>query len=147
MNDSLDEFAEKLQEEIFEETRKHFGDTVFQHWVSPKFMGALEDANGVARITGKCGDTMEFYLKISGERVEKAYFWTDGCGSSTACGSITAELAHGKTIDEIIEIDGETILKKIGGLPPEEQHCAYLAAEALQQALHDYLSKKTKNKR
>jgi len=141
MGETLDEFAQKLQEEIFEETRKAYGEAVFQRWLTPRFMGALPNADGKSRVTGKCGDTMEFYLKIANDRVETALFWTDGCGSSTACGSMAAELAHGKTLDELADIDGELILQKLGGLPQEEQHCAYLAAGALQEALRDYFAK------
>ncbi len=146
MSGSLDEFAERLQEEIFQETKKTYGEAVFQRWLTPRFMGALPNADGKSKVTGKCGDTMEFYLKISNDKVEKALFWTDGCGSSTACGSMAAELAQGKAIDDLAEIDGEFILKKLGGLPKEEQHCAFLAAGALQEALRDYFERQRQKK-
>ncbi len=145
MSETLDEFAEKLQEQIFEETKKAYGEAVFHRWLTPRFMGALPNADGKSKVTGKCGDTMEFYLKISGERVEKALFWTDGCGSSTACGSMAAELAQGKSLEEIADINGELILKKLGGLPKEEQHCAFLAAGALQEALRDYFNRQRRD--
>ncbi len=146
MSESLDEFAQKLQEEIFEETKKTYGEAVFQRWLTPRFMGALPNADGKSRVTGKCGDTMEFYLKISNDRVEKALFWTDGCGSSTACGSMAAELAQGKTLDELADINGELILEKLGGLRQEEQHCAFLAAGALQEAIRDYFNRHREKK-
>lgn len=56
-------------------------------------------------------------------------------GSSTVCGSFTAELALGRNPVELMQDTGETILEIIYGLPEEEQHCAYLAAETLQTAL------------
>ena len=146
MTESLDEFAQKLQEEIFQETKKQYGETVFQRWLTPRFMGALPDADGKSKVTGKCGDTMEFYLKISNDKVEKALFWTDGCGSSTACASMAAELAQGRDIDYLADIDGELILKKLGGLPQEEKHCAFLAAGALQEALRNYFAKQGQKK-
>jgi nitrogen fixation NifU-like protein len=71
--------------------------------------------------------------------VKEATFQTDGCGSSTVCGSFAAELAHGRNPDEIAEITGEMILGVLGGLPEEDRHCAFLAAETLQEALDDYM--------
>jgi len=54
------------------------------------------------------------------------------------CGSLAAELALGKEPDEIRKITAETILETIGGLPEEDVHCASLAANTLQVALHNY---------
>ncbi len=50
-------------------------------------------------------------------------FETDGCGSSIACASFAAEMARGKTPDQILEICGESILQELGGLPEDQQHC------------------------
>ena len=36
---------------------------------------------------------------------------------------------------------GEMILDILGGLPEEDRHCAFLAAETLQEALDDYMRK------
>ena len=46
--------------------------------------------------------------------------------------------------DEVLEITGDVILKKLGGLPKEEEHCAFLAGETLQEALNDYMIKQTR---
>jgi hypothetical protein len=40
-----------------------------------------------------------------------------------------------------LEITGESILKKTGELPKEDEHCAFLAADALQEALNDFMVK------
>jgi nitrogen fixation NifU-like protein len=61
-----------------------------------------------------------------------------------ACGSIVAELARGKDLDEAAQIGGDTVLEALGALPEEERHCAYLAAEALQAAIHQWMLKKIK---
>jgi nitrogen fixation NifU-like protein len=52
-------------------------------------------------------------------------------------------MAIGKNPDEILEITGEAILKKLGGLPEEDRHCAFLAAATLQEALNTYMIKAT----
>ena len=52
-------------------------------------------------------------------------------------------MSIGKSPDEILEITGEAILKKLGGLPEEDRHCAFLAAATLQEALNTYMIGKT----
>ena len=141
--DILDDFVNGLQNQILEETRAKFGDVAFERWQNPLYAGAMDSPDGHGRITGSCGDTMEIFLKFENTKVIEATFLTDGCGSSTVCGSFAAELALGKTPDEIVEINGETILKILGKFPEENRHCAFLAADTLQDALHDYLSKET----
>ncbi|RLB21364.1 MAG: iron-sulfur cluster assembly scaffold protein [Deltaproteobacteria bacterium] len=146
MGNELDDFVNELQEQIYEETRNAYGELAFERWLHMRFMGSMENPDGYARVTGKCGDTMEIFLRFEDDRVKDASFLTDGCGSSAVCGSFAAEMAIGKTPDELIEITGDTILEKLGGLPKEEEHCAFLAGETLQEALSDYMIKKGNRK-
>jgi nitrogen fixation NifU-like protein len=101
----------------------------------------MDNPDACARVTGSCGDTMEIFLKFDGQQVIAASYVTDGCGSSSVCGSFAAEMAIGKSPDEITAIDGQCILDRLGHLPEDEQHCAFLAAETLQAALHDHMVK------
>lgn len=144
MDDTLDDFVKNLQTQIYDETRASYGEVAFQRWLRPLFVGAMDSVDGYGRVTGSCGDTMEFFLKFEQDRVRDASFQTDGCGSSTVCGSFAAELALGKTPDELVEITGETILDVLGSFPEEDHHCAFLAAESLQEALNDYMIRKSK---
>ena len=141
MSEDFDNFVEDLQNQIFEETRASYGNVAFQRWLKPLYMGGLNSPDGYGRVTGSCGDTMQIFLKFENNKVQKASFQTDGCGSSAVCGSFAAELSRGNNPDEILEITGESILKKTGGLPKEDEHCAFLAADALQEALNDYMIK------
>ena len=142
MKKPMDDFVDKLQEQIFDEARETYGEEVFSRWRNPRFMGRMTNASSVGRVTGKCGDSMEISLQFEDNLIQKASFFTDGCGSSVACGSVAAELATGKEFDEAGLIGGDTILEVLKGLPREEHHCAYLAAEALQVALHEWMLQK-----
>ena len=138
MSENFDDFVEGLQNQIFEETRAAYGDIAFQRWLKPLYMGSINNPDGYGRVTGSCGDTMQIFLKFENNKVQEASFQTDGCGSSAVCGSFAVELSLGKNPDEIVKITGETILRKIGGLPEEDKHCAFLSADTLQEALNDY---------
>ena len=50
----------------------------------PAHSGPLASFNVYARITGPCGETMEFWLLVDGSKIEKASFVTDGCASHRA---------------------------------------------------------------
>ena len=142
MSKGMDDFVEEIKNQVVEETRKVYGNAAFERWLAPRFMGSMDDPDGYACLQGKCGDTVQIYLKFDGDHVKEATFQTDGCGSSIVCASFAAEMAHGKGPDEILEITGESIAHVLGGLPKEDVHCAFLAAETLQEALHSYMSKK-----
>ncbi len=136
---NLDDFLDDLQEKIFDEAKEAYGENGFQRWRNPRYHGRMSDADAHARVTGTCGDTIEIYLKFENDCVSRASYFTDGCASSAICGSFAAELALGKDPDTLTDINGESVLKKIGRLPQEDRHCADLAAAAVQEALSNYM--------
>ena len=139
MSDNLRNFTRTLQKQIFEETKMAYEMAAFERWRNPLYMGAMDNPDGYARVTGPCDDTMEIFLKFEKDRVVEASFQTDGCGSSAVCGSFAAEMAIGKTPDEILDVTGNAILERLGGLPKDEGHCAFLAGETLQEAIGNYM--------
>jgi nitrogen fixation protein NifU and related proteins len=143
MSSELDDFVQDLQNKIYDETKEAYGDVAFERWLNPLYMGSIDNPDGYGCVTGSCGDTMQIFLKFENDRIKEASFQTDGCGSSAVCGSFAAEMAIGKNPDEIVAITGEAILEKLGGLPKEDEHCAFLSAESLQEALHEYMMKQT----
>lgn len=142
MADDFDSIIDKLQNQIFEEAKEALGELGFQRWRNPIYRGRMDNPNAHARIKGTCGDTMEIFLKFEQGRVKDASFSTDGCASSTVCGSLAAEMAIGKDPEQLSKITGDTILKILGRFPKEDEHCAFLAAETLHEALNNYMTQK-----
>lgn len=99
----------------------------------PRNYGPLEECNGWGRITGPCGDTMEFWIVVRDGRVERVGFVTDGCGSSRACGSMTTTLAEGQSVEDAAALRQQDVLTALGDDFPEE-HCALLAVNTLKAA-------------
>jgi nitrogen fixation NifU-like protein len=136
----LEEFARNLQEQIMEQAKQEYTDTVIQLWQAPRNFHKIENPDGYGKVTGSCGDTMEMFLQIQGGRISQCSFLTDGCGATIACGSMATEIAQGKTFTEALgAVKGDEILKRLGGLPEGNVHCAHLAAETLRRALADCL--------
>ena len=111
------------------------------HAAHPRNHGPLKRFDGHARITGPCGDTMEFWLAAREGVVKEVSFITDGCGPSFACGSMATWLAKGKRIEDAAGLRQQHILEALGGLPTESEHCALLAANTLKAACKDYMQR------
>jgi nitrogen fixation NifU-like protein len=134
----FDRFVEELQRQIDEQEWALYSVQVRRHARNPRNIGALEPADGAASITGPCGDTMEFYVRIDREgRIRQVGFLTDGCGPSVACGSMISVLAEGLSPEKALLISADELLRALGGLPPESVHCAELAVNTLRAAVRD----------
>jgi len=142
MSSELDELQAIIQEMVIEDAREVYSDTVIDHAMNPRNAGTIENADGYAKVTGSCGDTMEVWLKVNNNIITEINFMTDGCGTSIASGSMMTEMAKGKSIGEAGSISQQDILTGLGGLPEESEHCALLSANTLKTAIRDYLALK-----
>lgn len=131
---------DKFQELMIAEMGKVYSQMVIDHATNPRNVGNTEDANGFARVTGPCGDTMEIWLRVKNDSISGATFMTDGCGTTIALGSMVTEMVKGKSVYQTLKIDQQDVLNALGGLPEESQHCALLATDTLKEAVRDYLA-------
>lgn len=131
---------DELEELVSAEMRKLYSQTTIDHAMNPRNLGDMEDADGFAKVTGSCGDSIEIWLRVNNGTIADATFMTDGCGTSIASGSMVTELAKGRTTPEARRISRQDILNALGGLPEESEHCALLAANTLKAAIRDYLA-------
>ena len=60
---------------------------------------------------------------------------------------MTTELAKGKTLEEAMNLTRENVAEALEGLPPVKMHCSNLAADALHEAVKDYMEKKEQEKK
>ena len=104
----------------------------------PMNFGPLKGANGNARITGPCGDTMEFWVIVEDAQVTLATYTTDGCSQSIACGFAAAALANGQPLPVVRSLTPADVLAVAGDIPDESSHCALLAVNTLNAAVNSY---------
>jgi len=124
------------------ETYTLYNQTVMEHFMNPRNMGDIKDADGVGEVgAAACGDIMKISLRIKDGKIEDARFKTFGCGSAIASSSMATELIKGRSIDEAMNFSNQEVVDALGGLPPVKIHCSVLAEEALKAALEDYLKK------
>lgn len=121
-----------------------YSDKVMEHFMNPRNVGEIEDADGIGEVGNPvCGDMMTFYIKVDDEgRLSDVKYKTFGCGAAIAVSSMISEMAKGKTLEEAMKITREDVAQELGGLPKNKMHCSNLGADALHKAIQDYLEKK-----
>ena len=125
---------------MIEKDSKRYNEHIADLFHHPKNYGKLPDEETSISYAyeGPCGDTMEFFLKINGDKIEKATFTTDGCGASFASACQTTILIEGKTINFAENLNADDIDKALKGLPDDHKHCAELAARTIHRAIMAY---------
>lgn len=115
---------------------------IMKYFKNPKNVGIIKNPDGVGRVGNiQCGDIMELYIKVKENKIANIKFQTFGCVVALAVSSMLTEIAKGKKLNEAIKISNNDILKKSGPVPPIKIHCSILAADALHEAIYDYLLK------
>jgi len=102
---------------------------------NPSNMGRMPDPDAYGIIHGCCGDTMQIYLRLDGDRIEEATFTTDGRESAIACGSVLTKTVRGLSLGEAGKIRPEDVIAALDGLPEAKVHCAHLTVNTLRQAI------------
>ncbi|HOG48587.1 MAG TPA: Fe-S cluster assembly scaffold protein NifU [Anaerolineae bacterium] len=116
-----------------------YSQKVMDHFVNPRNVGEIADADGVGTVGNPvCGDMMTFYIKVADGRLSDIKFKTFGCGAAIAVSSMVSEMAMGKTLEEGKHITNKMVADELEGLPPNKMHCSNLGADALRAAIEDY---------
>ena len=121
---------------------EEYSKKVMEHFMNPKNVGVLEDANGVGEVGNpRCGDIMRMYIKVEENIIKDIRFQTFGCGAAVATSSMVTEMVKGKTIEEALEITNKQVAEALDGLPPLKMHCSNLAESGVKAAIEDYRKK------
>jgi len=111
---------------------------LLEHFQNPRNVGEIPDPDGVGTVgNASCGDIMQMFIKVNGDRITEATFKTFGCGAAIATSSILTERIKGKGLDEALRISEETAKEVLSQLPQEKFSCFTLAADALKLAIEE----------
>ena len=123
-----------------------YTEKILKYASDSEHVGTLEDAHGTGEAglaSGQVGTRLavRFFLKVSGEQVEKAAFQVFGCGFTIAACAAAAELCEGRPLADIRAVSAEDIHRHLDDeLPSERRYCANLASLALQAAAESVIS-------
>lgn len=88
-----------------------------------------------------CGDSIDIDMKIDDKTISDIKFHGKGCAICMACSSVLTEMAKGKKLDEVKNIDKDNILGELGleNLQAVRIKCALLSLKVLKYALYSYM--------
>lgn len=114
-----------------------YHEQLLTHARKPKNYGILEAATiSHHESNPSCGDVVDIYLKLDGERVIQAMFTGRGCAISQAATSILIDVIPGKSVAEIVALTDADMLALLGIHPgPMRLNCALLPLRAVVTAL------------
>ncbi len=134
-DDPLLRYVKELQDHIDDEDSRHYSSTVLKESKAPYRMGPMADPTARGWWQGPCGDSMDIFLKVEGGVIVDVSYLTDGCGATTAVGSMLMRMTEKGTVERAWSITEHELIEALGGLPPENEHCAELALTTLHIAL------------
>jgi NifU-like protein len=111
-------------------------DRVFnpEHAAQPPDVPIVQEVTGRAGKQGE-GPYMTVSLWLEQGKIVKTAFETYGCPSAIACGNWLTGWARGRTPEQVSVITAGDLMRVLGGLPLGKEHTAYLAVNALNDAL------------
>lgn len=112
-----------------------YSDIVRDHFANPRNVGVLEnpDCTGNAKNEAD-GDHVQLHFRLNDKTIADVKMKVMGCVAAIAATSLFTELIHGKTIDEAGEINKETLVEQLGGLPEQKIRCSLTCLEAFRNA-------------
>ncbi|MCK5172255.1 MAG: iron-sulfur cluster assembly scaffold protein [Planctomycetes bacterium] len=120
-----------------------YTDKVLDHFMNPRNVGEISDADGVGQIGDEeCGDMVKVWIKVANVHLIDIKYKVFGCPAAIAVCSMMSEMAMGKHVDDAYEITDAQVAEALGGLPAQKYHCSNLAASALQKAIMNFALKK-----
>ena len=144
-HDSTDEAApEKLQHDLLQPADEDAGvifynETVIEHFTNPRNVGEIDDADGYALVGDpSCGDQMKLWNKVEVGHIVDIKIKSFGCPGAIATSSMTTHLAMGMYLEDARTLTDDDVVRALGGIPANKQHCSLMGINALLAAIKDY---------
>lgn len=117
-----------------------YNDIVMDHFSDPRNAGEIPDADAIGETGNPVdGDKIKIFIKVKNNLLVDIKFKTFGCGAAIAASSMITILAINKTLEEALNIQNKDVSEALGGLPVEKLLCSNIAADALHNAIKNYL--------
>lgn len=114
-----------------------YSKAISEYFKNPINMGIMKNANGVGKIENEiCSDVIKIYIKVNSNNIiEDIKFEAKGCPPVIASCCELTRLVKCMKIEEALKINEKIIIKNLGGLPNEKEHCAELVVKTLEKAI------------
>ena len=121
--------------------RQEYIEILLDHYEHPRNRRVIEGAD--IDYTGGnpgCGDIIHMYASVDGDqRITDVAFEGEDCTISQAAASIVTEMVQGKTLDELEQMNYETLVEELGSeVVAPRIKCAVLALGTLKAGAQHY---------
>ncbi|MBD3289242.1 methyltransferase domain-containing protein [candidate division KSB1 bacterium] len=115
---------------------------IIEHFQNPRNIGELEHPDGFAVVGDpSCGDHIKVWLKVEDEIITDFKYKVFGCWGAISTTSVVSELAIGKSLKQASLFTDDDVVRELGGIPQNKQHCSLLGIQGLRTAIADFLIK------
>ena len=125
--------------------RQEYIEFLLDHFNNPRNKGPMEDPDILVNGGNPgCGDVVTLYVKLDGsDRISDIKFEGHGCTISMAAASLLTEMAQGKTLDEVRQMDYRELIDTLGREVVQSRlRCATLGMDTLEGGAREYPSYK-----
>ncbi len=124
--------------------RQEYIETLLDHYENPRNRRAIDNAQiDYSGGNPGCGDIIHMFASVDEHRrITDVAFEGEGCTISQAAASIITEMVQGKTLDELDEMNYQTLVEELGSeVVAPRIKCAVLALGTLKAGANDYQRK------
>lgn len=113
---------------------------ILDHYAHPHNKGTIAHPTLRFReLNPLCGDEIELFAKLNGDRTKELKWQGKGCAISQAAASLLSDELQGKTLVELKQFNTQSVLDLLGiPIGPVRLKCANLPLRALQLAIQQY---------
>jgi nitrogen fixation NifU-like protein len=117
-------------------------DLILDHYEHPRHYGALDAPTFTAEgVNAGCGDVIRIFVRLdAADRVAAIAFEGEGCTFSQAGASVLAEMAHGRSLDDLLAMDESALAGAMGReIVQARLPCVSLGLRVLKSGARTYL--------
>jgi nitrogen fixation NifU-like protein len=114
-----------------------YKEIILEHYREPHNAGTIEGADiRHKELNQSCGDAIEIFVALDGDRVKDVRFEGQGCAISQASVSILTDEIKGRTLAEISALGMADMFRMLGvAVGPTRIKCALLGLKTLQAGI------------
>ena len=128
-----------------------YTEMIIEYSRNPSNYGKIDDAHIHQHDSNPlCGDSIDLYLNIDGDKISDVKFDGKGCAICMACSSVLTEMIKGKTLEEVKKFEKDELLSELGlehliKTSPVRIKCALLSLKTLKFGIYSYFIDKMKD--